>query len=162
VLWPVCGKPLLAYWLDEALPAGAESITVCATDRPHLIRRWLDLGDYWSKKIAVVTGEPPPGGEVHRMEALPGASSPANIGEGQRLLEHWFSLHRGVLAARDASGLLIDGKSHQGSRCSRRCHRSLDEMDSPLLDRPCEHGPRQGMPSSGRMSSMRPQQGRRR
>lgn len=114
VLWPVCGKPLISYWLDEALHRGAESITVCATDRPHLIRRWLDLGDYWSKKIAVVTGEPPPGGEVHRMDGLPGTASPENIGEGQRLLEHWFSLHRGALAARDASGLQIDREISPG------------------------------------------------
>jgi len=114
VLWPVCGKPLLAYWLDEALRREAETITICATDRPHLIRRWLDLGDYWSKKIPVVTGEPPPGGEVHRMDALPGAFPPANVGEGQRLLEHWFSLHRGALAARKGSALLIDREISPG------------------------------------------------
>lgn len=114
VLWPVCGKPLLAYWLDEALHQGAESITVCATDRPHLIRTWLDIGDYWSKKIAVVTGEPPPDGETHRMDGLPGAASPAMVSGGQYLLEHWFSLHRGALAARKAGGLLIDREISPG------------------------------------------------
>lgn len=138
VLWPVCGKPLLAYWLDEALHRGAESITVCATDRPHLIRAWLDLGDYWSKKIVVASGEPPTDGEVHRMDGLPGASSPVAVAGGQYLLEHWFSLHRGVLASRGTGGLLIDREISPGIWAAP----GASIHPSAKLTPPCWIGPR--------------------
>ena len=44
VLWPVCEKPLLTYWLDEAVRQGISSVSIEAVDRPHLIRRWLEAG----------------------------------------------------------------------------------------------------------------------
>lgn len=109
ILWPVCGKPLLAYWLDEALRAGAGTIAVLEFERPHLVRAWLDKGDYWSREVRVISRE---GGETweerRTMDALPGGEPPAAVRDGRELLERWFELHVEALRLREGIGLSID------------------------------------------------------
>ena len=71
VLWPVCEKPLLTYWLDEAVRQGISSVSIEAVDRPHLIRRWLEGRALWSRSIDVQAQ--PGGGEGKEREgASPG------------------------------------------------------------------------------------------
>ena len=54
LLWPVCEKPLLTYWLDEAVRQGIPSVSIETVDRPHLVRQWLDGTALWSRSIEVM------------------------------------------------------------------------------------------------------------
>ncbi len=109
VLWPVCGRPLLAHWLEAATRAGVARVVIVADDRPHVIRDWLERGNYWSRPIEVVPSSQRPRGEGDRpLTGLPPAGECGEISDGQALLAHWFSLHGAALATRSADGLLID------------------------------------------------------
>lgn len=115
VLWPVCGKPLLAFWLDEALRAGAETITVLAHDRPHLVRAWLEKGDYWSREIKVITQDNGLSVDERRsMDRLPGSEVGGEVTDGRDLLERWFSLHAPALRLRESAELVIDREISPG------------------------------------------------
>lgn len=134
VLWPVCGKPLLAYWLDEAVRNEASAITVFASDRPHLIRAWLDRGEYWSKKIGVLSGDPPAGGAVHLMTDLPGAVEELP----SELVARWFAMHRRALSLRESGALLIDREISPGVWAGP----GAAIAPSAVLTPPCWIGPR--------------------
>lgn len=135
VLWPVCGKPVLAYWLDEAVRLEAASITIFARDRPHLIRAWLDRGEYWSKKIGVIPSDPPPGAVVHTMSGLPG-SEEAQLPE--ELVARWAALHRRALTVRESGALLIDREISPGVWAGPGA--AIDS--TAVLQAPCWIGPR--------------------
>lgn len=107
ILWPICGRPLLAYWLDAALHAGAESIRVRTDDRPHLVRSWLLKGDYWSRQIEVA-GTGSEGFDVHLMDCLAGMGPQPPVTDGRGMIERWFSLHRTALGLREHAELVID------------------------------------------------------
>lgn len=113
ILWPVCGKPVLAYWLDAALHAGAAEIRIRTGDRPHLVRSWILKGDYWSKPIEV-SEVPAEGFETHRMDRLPGMGAAAPVTDGRGMLERWFQLHRTALELREQAELVIDHERAPG------------------------------------------------
>ncbi|MFZ4775215.1 MAG: hypothetical protein ACOYM3_07635, partial [Terrimicrobiaceae bacterium] len=87
LLWPVCEKPLLSYWLDEAVRQGVSSVSIEAVDRPHLVRQWLDQRDLWSRSIEV-RAQPGGGGgkEVFLLQGLPGETSPVTLQSGKDLM----------------------------------------------------------------------------
>ena len=106
LLWPVCEKPLLSYWLDEAVRAGVESVSIEAVDRPHLVRQWLDQRDMWSRAIEVRST---PGGgegrELFLLESLPAMVKPASVHCASDLMKHWYELQVEALRRR-ASGMV--------------------------------------------------------
>jgi hypothetical protein len=115
ILWPVCGKPLLAYWLNEALRGNADSITVLTQDRPHLVRAWLEKGDYWSREIKVISNErSATWDESHQMDSLPGTRCSGEVTDGRELLERWFTLHAPALNLRETGELVIDRELSPG------------------------------------------------
>ena len=115
ILWPICGKPLLAHWLDQALRNEATSITIYATDRPHLVRAWINRGDYWSNKIQVRIGSPVDGDDTtHIMDSFPGSLPSEPLLDGHALIEHWFAIHVHEIKHRQLSRLQIDREISPG------------------------------------------------
>lgn len=106
-LWPVCGKPILSYWLDLALHENPDIVVIHAADRPHLIRAWLDQGNYWSKKFELSTGGDVPA-DGRLMDTLPGSGISGPVENGAALLERWFALHDAATTLRHAASLPID------------------------------------------------------
>jgi hypothetical protein len=47
------GKPLVAYWLEHLVKAGAKEIRILATDRPEQVRRLVGDGARWGIEIEV-------------------------------------------------------------------------------------------------------------
>lgn len=115
LLWPVCEKPLLAWWLDEAVRQGVPSVRIVAVDRPQLLRRYLDERDMWSRTIEVVSQEEAKGDSVcHRVDRLPGMAEtppPATPGD---LLELWYQLHVEGLRRRSTGMVHLDHEHEPG------------------------------------------------
>ena len=106
LLWPVCDKPLLSYWLDEAVRAGVESVSIEAVDRPHLVRQWLDQRDLWSRSIEVHSNPGSnEGWDRLLLQGLPGTKNPPAVQSAKDLMEHWYRLQVEALARR-ASGMV--------------------------------------------------------
>ena len=106
LLWPVCDKPLLSYWLDEAVRAGVESVSIEAVDRPHLIREWLDRRDMWSRSIEVHSKPgAKEGWDRILVQGIPGPGNPAVIATAKDLMNHWYQLQVDALERR-ASGMV--------------------------------------------------------
>jgi hypothetical protein len=114
VLWPVCGKPLLTYWLDEAVRLQVESVEIVALDRPHLIRAWLDHRDMWSRSIVVKSQVYADGVPGHLMDTLPGCAVTATPRDGAALLLHWLDLQKQALALRDQGLIHLDAEVQPG------------------------------------------------
>ncbi len=116
ILWPICGKPLLAWWLDEAIRQGAREIEIFASDRPHLIREWLEQGNLWSRPIKVNSSLPPPSTDgLHDGGTLPGwTESAKDVTDAVSLLKHWMSLQRAVLEKRDRNAVHLDQEKKPG------------------------------------------------
>lgn len=117
VLWPVCGKPLLGWWLDEAVRRGVERVEIFSPDRPHRVRSWLDEGNLWSREIEVFSH--PPGealtGTIHDGGSLPGQPIQESRVESSRaLLDRWVNLHRQALADRDSQAVHLDREVRPG------------------------------------------------
>ena len=106
LLWPVCDKPLLSYWLDEAVRAGVESVSIEAVDRPHLVRQWLDQRDMWSRSIEVHSmvggGE---GRDCFLIEGLPSSAERPSVHCAKDLMKHWYRMQVEALQRR-ASGMV--------------------------------------------------------
>lgn len=118
-LWPVCEKPLLAYWLDEAVRVGVESVGVLARDRPHLVRAWLEEGNLWSRAFEVWTTMPAEGWsgegvEVKKVVGLPGMEISELPRTGQELMLHWYRLQGEALARRRKSPIHLDREVQPG------------------------------------------------
>ncbi len=109
ILWPVSGKPLLAHWLDEAMRQEVAAITIYVTDRPHLVRAWINRGDYWSNPIQVRIGTPMDFDHTtHLMDSFPGSEATEPVLDGHGLIEHWFRIHLHEIRQRKQSHLQID------------------------------------------------------
>lgn len=106
ILWPVCEKPLLSYWLDEAVRQGVPSVSIEVVDRPHLVRQWLDQRDLWSRSIQIQSQS---GGGADKdcfvMNALPGEPDPTAVQSAKELMERWYGLQVEALRRR-ASGMV--------------------------------------------------------
>lgn len=115
ILWPVCEKPLLSYWLDEAVRAGVGSVSIETVDRPHLVRQWLDQRDLWSRSIEVHSE---PGGSEGKdcffLDGLPGTEVPAPMGSAKDLMKHWYQLHVQALDRRSSGMVHLDHESRPG------------------------------------------------
>lgn len=115
VLWPVCEKPLLSYWLDEAVRQGIPSVRIEAVDRPHLIRAWLDQRDLWSRSVEIKTG-PEASGEYESipMDRLPGQPAAPEILSPTALLNHWLGLQREAIRRRKTGMVHLDQEIQPG------------------------------------------------
>ncbi|MEI6070845.1 MAG: hypothetical protein WCS31_03560 [Verrucomicrobiae bacterium] len=131
LLWPVCDKPLLAYWLDEAVRRGVPSVTIEAVDRPHLVRRWLDQRDLWSRSI-VVHAQPGrgEGRECLPLRSLPGAEAPAIESAGD-LLRHWYGLQVEALRRRSSGMVHLDHEYRPGIWFGPGARASADAVFTP-------------------------------
>lgn len=115
VLWPVCEKPLLSHWLDEAVRRGVPSVRIQAVDRPHLIRGWLDQRDLWSRAVEVKTGPDETGDwESVPMDRLPGQPEARGVSTPTELLGRWFDLQTAALAARTTGMVHLDCEREPG------------------------------------------------
>jgi len=131
LLWPVCDKPLLAYWLDEAVRRGVPSVTIEAVDRPHLVRRWLDQRDLWSRSIVVHAQ--PGGGEGKEclpLRSLPGAEVPAVESAGD-LMRHWYGLQVEALRRRSSGMVHLDHEYRPGIWFGPGARASADAVFTP-------------------------------
>lgn len=115
VLWPVCDKTLLDHWLDEAVRQGVESVTIEAVDRPHLLRRWLDQRDLWSRAIAIRSQRmEEPGAKRVVMDHLPGDAAPDRPHTAEGLLWRWYDLQGQALKGRKADHVHLDHELEPG------------------------------------------------
>ena len=115
VLWPVCEKPLLSYWLDEAVRQGIPSLRIEAVDRPHLIRAWLDQRDLWSRTVEIKTGpEASAQYESILMDRLPRQESTAEVQSPTDLLNHWLELQREAIRQRTTGMVHLDHELQPG------------------------------------------------
>ena len=114
VLWPVCGKPLLAYWLDEAVRRQVPSVEIEAVDRPHLIRAWLDRRDLWSRSIVVKSQAGKATAPGLLMDGLPGGNPVPTPQSGGALLSHWLDLQKQALALRARGLIHLDAEIQPG------------------------------------------------
>jgi hypothetical protein len=115
LLWPVCEKPLLSYWLDEAVRAGVESVSIEAVDRPHLVRQWLDQRDLWSRSIEVHSAPGGGGGrDCFLIEGLPPAGTPVPVRCGKDLMNHWYQLQVEALRRRATGMVHLDHEYRPG------------------------------------------------
>ncbi len=111
VLWPVGSQSLLAHWMDEAVRLGVDEVQIYTADRPSDLRQFLEGGNYWSKKIAVIPlkeGAEPPEGTI-RMDRLPAQPEPAPAYDSPTaLLANWQEMQRHWLLKRSSESLSID------------------------------------------------------
>lgn len=115
ILWPICGKSLLGYWLDEAMIKNVATVYIRTEDRPHLVRAWLEQGDYWSRKIEVVSSSfSLPVDAVFSMDTFPEMSALSPVENGAQMLERWFLLHEPALQRRERATLTIDREVSPG------------------------------------------------
>ncbi len=116
VLWPVCEKPLLAWWLDEAVRQGIPSIRIVAVDRPQLLRRYLDQRDLWSRTIEVLSQFPEDSANssVQTMNHLPGLPPHQEPDSPAALLEYWYQLHLEALGRRSSGMVHLDQEVQPG------------------------------------------------
>ncbi|MDB6019114.1 MAG: hypothetical protein JWR19_3603 [Pedosphaera sp.] len=49
----ICGKPLVAYWLEHLATQGAKEVRILATDRPEQVRALVGDGSRWGLQIEV-------------------------------------------------------------------------------------------------------------
>jgi len=109
VLWPVCEKPLLAYWLDEAVRQGIQSVSIEALDRPHVIRHWLDQWDLWSRSIEVYSRQGEGiGKECFHLNRLPNSPNMQPVQTSGELLDRWFELQIESLNRRASETIHLD------------------------------------------------------
>ena len=116
VLWPVGYQPLLGHWMDAAVRAGVERVTIYVADRPNEVKTWLKNVAFWSLEVTVVTVgndfEMPRG-----FAALTGLPEDAALesppSSGIELLHHWFALQKHWLAGRLEDVPVLD-IFHQG------------------------------------------------
>jgi len=139
LLWPVCDKPLLSYWLDEAVRAGIESVSIEAVDRPHLVRQWLDQRDLWSRSIEVHS-KPGANGEWDRilLQGLPGPGNPHGVQSAKDLMEHWYQLQVEALDRRASGMVHLDHEYRPGIWFGPGAKASADVVFTP----PCWVGSR--------------------
>jgi hypothetical protein len=106
ILWPVCEKPLLSYWLDEAVRQGVPSLSIEVVDRPHLVRQWLDQRDLWSRSIQIQS-QPGHGEDkdCFLMNTLPGEPDATPVQSAKELMQRWYGLQVEALRRR-ASGMV--------------------------------------------------------
>ena len=109
MLWPVCEKTLLTYWLDEAVRQGISSVSIEALDRPHLIRRWLEGRALWSRSIDV---QAQPGGGEGKMrilvQGLPGQTDLPPVQNPKELMQRWYDLQVEALRRRSSGMIHLD------------------------------------------------------
>lgn len=114
-LWPVCEKPLLTYWLDEAVRQGVPSVSIEALDRPHLIRKWLDGSALWSRSIEVISrsgcGE---GKDCFLMNGLPGQENLVPVKTPKELMQRWYDLQVEALRRRSSGMIHLDHEYRPG------------------------------------------------
>jgi len=134
VLWPVCEKPLLSHWLDEAVRRGIPSVRIEAVDRPHLLRAWLDQRDLWSRSVEVKTGPETTGSyESIVMDRLPGQLIESEIQSPCDLLNHWLELQHEALRRRSTGMVHLDYELQPGVWVSPGVRIS----DDVTFDPPC-------------------------
>ncbi len=115
VLWPVCEKPLLAYWLDEAVRRGIPSVRIEAVDRPHLLRGWLDQRDLWSRTVEIKTTPETGGGyESITIDHLPSQAGVAKIESPLALLGRWLELQHEAIRCRKTGMVHLDQEIEPG------------------------------------------------
>jgi hypothetical protein len=110
-LWPVGHQSLIAHWMDEAVRQGAAEVRIYAADRPAEIRRHLEGGGYWSRKVEIVAikndAEAP--SDAVRMDRLPlQPEGAAKIATPEELLAHWLAMQRFWLTSRDSHQVSVD------------------------------------------------------
>ncbi len=109
LLWPVCEKPLLTYWLDEAVRQGIPSVSIEVVDRPHLVRQWLAGSALWSRSIEV---ESHPGGGDGKVcffiDGLPGQNNLAPVKNPKDLMQRWYDLQVEALRRRSTGMIHLD------------------------------------------------------
>ena len=114
-MWPVCEKPLLAHWLDEAVRRGVPSVTIEAVDRPQILRAWLDQRDMWSRSIRIFSRpSAPEDAEVLRIEALPGMEKTPPVESPAALLERFYLLQNEAIARRSKDMVHLDHELEPG------------------------------------------------
>ena len=115
LLWPVCEKPLLTYWLDEAVRRGIPSVSIEAVDRPHLIRQWLDGSALWSRSIDIQSQ--PGGGEGKEcilVTGLPGQQGLEPVRTAKELTQRWYDLQVEALRRRSSGIIHLDHEAKPG------------------------------------------------
>ncbi len=115
LLWPVCEKPLLTYWLDEAVRQGIPSVSIEAVDRPHLVRKWLEGSALWSRSIDVLAQ--PGGGEGKECFLLQGLPSQENlppVTTPKELIQRWYDLQVEALRRRSSGMIHLDHEYQPG------------------------------------------------
>jgi hypothetical protein len=115
VLWPVCEKNLLSYWLDEAVRRGVPSVSIEALDRPHMIRHWLDKRDLWSRSIELnARPESVEGKDCFQLCALPGSENHAPVLTPKELMQRWYDLQVESLSRRNERTVHLDHEFRPG------------------------------------------------
>lgn len=115
LLWPVCEKPLLTYWLDEAVRQGIPSVSIEAVDRPHLVRQWLDGTALWSRSIEVMAQ--PGGGDGRESILILGLPSQENLSTVEtpkELMQRWYDLQEEALKRRSSGMIHLDHEYQPG------------------------------------------------
>lgn len=112
-LWPVLDRPVVAYWLDEAVRREIQSVTIYSTDRPHLLRNWIDIGNYWSRDLRIDSSATPPV-NAPVMDRLPWSPEKLPPEGADELLQRWFALWGEALGQRRGNQLEIDREISPG------------------------------------------------
>jgi len=132
VLWPVCEKPLLSYWLDEAVRAGVESVSIEAVDRPHLVRQWLDQRDLWSRSIEVHSKPyANEGWDRILLQGLPVTDTPPVVQSAKDLMQHWYQLQVEALRRRASGMVHLDHEFRPGIWFGPGAKASADAIFTP-------------------------------
>ena len=93
-LWQVGDQPLLYHWLDYAVNCNIEQVVVYASDRPDVVRRYLQEAKLWPidwelKAVPSVDKAPVDAFVCHLPEEVHPDTLPT---DGWELLDYWFSL----------------------------------------------------------------------
>jgi hypothetical protein len=114
-LWPIGPRPVVAYWMDEAVARGARQVRIVSPDRPTMLRDYFAGGDYWSCQVEVLPARPadwPAGADV--MDHLPNTPVTPRPGDAAALLRRWLDLNFIWGRHRPTGGVTIDHRHATG------------------------------------------------
>ena len=96
-LWPVGNQPFIAHWMDRSVDENIENIEVYVSDRPTVVRDYLNGGAYWSRNVTVI---PIQSDEKAPNDAIPIIGLPrenkvqTGLATTSDLFRHWLKLNK--------------------------------------------------------------------
>ena len=148
-LWPIGPRPLLAWWLDEAVRRNVATVQLLVRADVDQIRTFIEKSEYWSRRIEIIE-EGFDGSAAESVTTMPGAAPTQPPQDGPGLLRLWLELHsRWLHLPRDPNSPSIDREiapgvwvaPHARISATARLHGPCWIGESAVIEDGCVIGP---------------------